>query len=128
MIRGIALLMAIQAGVDPPCLEFARDIHLKLLIAVAYAITDFQVYGNVPWLESERYDLEARAPGPAEFRSCGLCCIRCSLWVTQRETELLPVSYFHIVFTSRLPALCLGSVEKTQIHQATQGQENSARH
>ena len=93
MIRAIALLMAIQAGIDPPHPEFdaaslkpnasgapgysigtlpggglrARNIHLKRLIAVAYAVTDFQIFGNVPWLESERYDLEAKAPGPADL-------------------------------------------------------------
>jgi uncharacterized protein (TIGR03435 family) len=43
----------------------ATNISLKRLIAVAYSITDFQIFGNVPWLESERYDMEARAPGPA---------------------------------------------------------------
>jgi uncharacterized protein (TIGR03435 family) len=85
--------MAIQAGVDSPRPEFevaslkpnasgapgygiatlpggglrARNIHLKRLIAVAYAVTDFQVFGNVPWLESERYDLDAKAPGPADL-------------------------------------------------------------
>src|SRR5580704_18792129 len=43
----------------------ATNISLKRLIAVAYSITDFQIFGNVPWLESERYDMAARAPGPA---------------------------------------------------------------
>jgi uncharacterized protein (TIGR03435 family) len=43
----------------------ATNITLKRLIAVAYSVTDFQIFGNVPWLESDRYDMEARAPGPA---------------------------------------------------------------
>src|SRR5262249_32086051 len=43
----------------------ASNISLKRLIAVAYSVTDFQVAGNVPWLESVRWDMEARAPGPA---------------------------------------------------------------
>jgi uncharacterized protein (TIGR03435 family) len=43
----------------------ASNISLKRLIAVAYSVTDFQIFGNVPWLESDRYDMEARAPGPA---------------------------------------------------------------
>jgi uncharacterized protein (TIGR03435 family) len=43
----------------------ANNISLKRLIAVAYSVTDFQIFGNVPWLESARYDMEARAPGPA---------------------------------------------------------------
>lgn len=43
----------------------ARNISLKRLIAVAYSVTDFQISGNVSWLESDRWDMEARAPGPA---------------------------------------------------------------
>jgi uncharacterized protein (TIGR03435 family) len=43
----------------------ATNINLERLIAVAYSVTDFQIFGKVPWLESERYDMEARAPGPA---------------------------------------------------------------
>jgi uncharacterized protein (TIGR03435 family) len=45
----------------------ANNISLKRLIAVAYSVTDFQIFGNVPWLESDRYDMEARAPGPASL-------------------------------------------------------------
>src|ERR1700722_2359112 len=43
----------------------ANNISLKRLIAVAYSVTDFQIFGNVPWLESDRYDMEAKAAGPA---------------------------------------------------------------
>jgi uncharacterized protein (TIGR03435 family) len=43
----------------------ATNISMERLIAVAYSVTDFQIVGNVSWLESERYDMEARAPGPA---------------------------------------------------------------
>ncbi|HTB15055.1 MAG TPA: TIGR03435 family protein [Bryobacteraceae bacterium] len=43
----------------------AANIHLKRLIAVAYAVTDYQIAGNVSWLESQRYDLDAKSPGPA---------------------------------------------------------------
>src|SRR5580658_10234659 len=43
----------------------ATNISLKRLIAVAYSVTDFQIFGNVPWLESARWDMEARAGGPA---------------------------------------------------------------
>jgi uncharacterized protein (TIGR03435 family) len=43
----------------------ANNISLKRLIAVAYSVTDFQIFGNVAWLESDRYDMAARAPGPA---------------------------------------------------------------
>jgi uncharacterized protein (TIGR03435 family) len=43
----------------------AANINLKRLIAVAYSVTDFQIFGDVPGLESDRYDMEARAAGPA---------------------------------------------------------------
>ncbi len=43
----------------------ARNIAPKRLIAVAYSVTDFQIYGNLNWLESQRYDMDAKAPGPA---------------------------------------------------------------
>jgi uncharacterized protein (TIGR03435 family) len=43
----------------------ASNISLKRLIAVAYSVTDFQIFGNLDWLESARYDMETRAPGPA---------------------------------------------------------------
>jgi uncharacterized protein (TIGR03435 family) len=43
----------------------ATNITLKRLIAVAYSVTDFQIAGDVPWLESDRYDMVARAAGPA---------------------------------------------------------------
>src|ERR1043166_6665835 len=42
----------------------ANNISLKRLIAMAYSVTDYQIFGSVPWLESERYDVEAKAPGP----------------------------------------------------------------
>jgi uncharacterized protein (TIGR03435 family) len=45
----------------------ARNIHLKRLIAVAYNVTDYQIFGNIKWLESERYDLDAKAAGPTEL-------------------------------------------------------------
>jgi len=43
----------------------ATNINLKRLIAVAYSMTDFQIFGNLRWLDTQRYDLDAKAPGPA---------------------------------------------------------------
>lgn len=43
----------------------ATNISLKRLIAVAYSVTDFQVYSEIDWLESQRYDMTARAATPA---------------------------------------------------------------
>ena len=37
----------------------------KRLIAVAYSMTDLQILGNLGWLETQRYDLDAKAGGPA---------------------------------------------------------------
>ena len=39
----------------------ATNINLKRLIAMAYSVTDFQIYGDLPWLETARFDLEAKA-------------------------------------------------------------------
>jgi uncharacterized protein (TIGR03435 family) len=45
----------------------ARNIPLKRLIAVAYSATDFQIFGNISWLESQGFDMEAEASGPADL-------------------------------------------------------------
>jgi len=45
----------------------AANITLKRLIAVAYSVTDYQIFGVVNWLESQTFDLEAQAPGPADL-------------------------------------------------------------
>lgn len=36
-------------------------------MAVAYSLTDFQVFSEMKWFESQRYDLEAKASGPADL-------------------------------------------------------------
>lgn len=43
----------------------AENITLKLLIAEAYHVYDFQVSGGSKWVDSERYDVEAKAAGDA---------------------------------------------------------------
>jgi uncharacterized protein (TIGR03435 family) len=43
----------------------ANNIHLLRLIAVAYSVTDFQIFSSIKWLESDRYDLDAKSSGPA---------------------------------------------------------------
>jgi uncharacterized protein (TIGR03435 family) len=43
----------------------ARNIPLKRLVAVAYSITDHQILSDLKWFESQGYDMEAKAPGPA---------------------------------------------------------------
>lgn len=40
----------------------AQNVTLKLLIAEAYHVYDFQISGGPKWIDSDRYDLEAKAP------------------------------------------------------------------
>ena len=41
----------------------AENISLKFLIRMAYNIQDFQISGGPPWINSDRYDIEAKAEG-----------------------------------------------------------------
>lgn len=43
----------------------ARNVSLKRLVAMGYSVTDYQIFGSVNWIESQRFDLEAKSPGPA---------------------------------------------------------------
>jgi uncharacterized protein (TIGR03435 family) len=45
----------------------AANISLKRLVAVAYSVTDYQIFSGVTWLESQTFDLEAKAGGPADL-------------------------------------------------------------
>ena len=45
----------------------ARNITLKRLIAIGYSVTDYQIFGSLPWLESAGFDLEARSAGPTDL-------------------------------------------------------------
>ncbi|HEX3875714.1 MAG TPA: TIGR03435 family protein [Bryobacteraceae bacterium] len=47
-------IQALPAGLQ------ARNISLKRLIAMGYSVTDFQIFGELPWLESARFDVEAK--------------------------------------------------------------------
>src|SRR5580658_6915334 len=40
----------------------ARNVPLRFLIRGAYDIKDFQISGGPTWIESDRYDITARAP------------------------------------------------------------------
>jgi len=44
----------------------ADNITLKFLIRLAYDVQDFQISGGPPWINSDRYDIEAKADGPPE--------------------------------------------------------------
>jgi len=43
----------------------ARNVTLKLLIAEAHHIYDFQISGGPKWLDADRFDVEAKAAGNA---------------------------------------------------------------
>src|ERR1700722_9468870 len=45
----------------------ARNITLKRLIAIGYSVTDYQIFGSLPWLESAGFDLEAKSAGPTDL-------------------------------------------------------------
>lgn len=52
----------LQAGLT------ARNITLKRLIAIGYSVTDYQIFGSLPWLESAGFDVEARSAGPTDLQ------------------------------------------------------------
>jgi uncharacterized protein (TIGR03435 family) len=73
----------------------ARNISLKRLVAMGYSVTDCQIFGAIAWLESARFDLEAKAPGPAQLPQLRLM-VRAMLddrfkLKTHRETRELPI-------------------------------------
>lgn len=39
----------------------ATNISLKRLIALGYGVTDYQIFGGLPSLETQRFDVEAKA-------------------------------------------------------------------
>src|SRR5690242_257629 len=46
------------------------NTNLKMLVAAAYHVYDFQVSGGPKWVDSDRYDIEAKAAGekpPGEY-------------------------------------------------------------
>jgi len=75
----------------------AENVTLKLLIAEAYGVHDFQVSGGPKWIDSDRYDMEAKAggdapPGRKQLRAMlqSLLADRFGL-VVRRETREMPV-------------------------------------
>jgi uncharacterized protein (TIGR03435 family) len=43
-----------------------RNVTARRMIMAAYHLTQFQVFGGPAWLDSDRFDLEAKAPTPAD--------------------------------------------------------------
>ena len=57
--RGVFLRMRPGGGFS------ASNVSVKMLIGYAYNIANFQVSGGPNWLNSERYDIEAKSENPA---------------------------------------------------------------
>jgi uncharacterized protein (TIGR03435 family) len=45
----------------------ATNVTLEMLMAAAYDVQDFQIVGGPNWLNSDRFDVEARAAGNPDF-------------------------------------------------------------
>jgi uncharacterized protein (TIGR03435 family) len=45
----------------------ATNISLRRLIAVAYAVTDHQIFGDIKWLDSDRFDISAKGSHNVEL-------------------------------------------------------------
>jgi uncharacterized protein (TIGR03435 family) len=43
-----------------------RNMTPRAIIAMAYSVKELQVVGGPKWLDSERYDIDAKAAGPAQ--------------------------------------------------------------
>ena len=48
----------------------ADSAWLTLLMTVAYQVTDRQITGGPSWVNTERFDIEARASRPGQMMSC----------------------------------------------------------
>jgi|SRR5579872_2637746 len=71
------------------------NVTLKNLLTYAFRVRDFQISGGPSWINSERYDIEAKAdsnPTPEQMERMlqGLLADRFTLKV-HRETEELPI-------------------------------------
>jgi len=60
------------SGQPGPLFELFPSFHveratLKALVLTAYGLRDFQLSGGPGWINSDRYNIEAKAPAPAAF-------------------------------------------------------------
>jgi bla regulator protein BlaR1 len=55
--------MGVQLMFQPGGRFNAKNISLKFLIRFAYGVQDFQITGGPAWLNSDKYDIEAKAEG-----------------------------------------------------------------
>src|SRR5215475_1617211 len=91
--QGVAKSMSIRR--DPAGGIVFANANLKTLVVMAFNIQDYQVAGAQGWMESERYDVTAKAPVDAKKSDTwrmlqALLADRFRL-VVERETKLMPV-------------------------------------
>jgi uncharacterized protein (TIGR03435 family) len=56
-----------RAGSSPGGIFTATNVSLRLLISRAFGVAEFQVEGGLGWIESEKYDIMAKADTPLEM-------------------------------------------------------------
>ena len=94
----------------------ATNVTLKLLIETAYGLEDFQVFGGPGWIETARYNIEAKPDspvGPNEWKEMlkNLLADRFQL-AFHRETKELPV--YALVLANKDDKLRPGMVESKE--------------
>ncbi len=78
---------------NSPGMFTAKNCTVKALIVLAYDLRDFQLSGGPGWLDSDRFDIDAKPGGSAEHTKAmvrALLADRFQLAV-HRETRTLPV-------------------------------------
>jgi bla regulator protein BlaR1 len=61
----------VQLGGDPGGRFTATNVPLKLLIRQAYQLQDSQIVGGPNWINTDRFDIIAKAPGPLALPAPG---------------------------------------------------------
>ena len=103
----------------------ATNISLKRLIAVAYSLTDYQIFGEASVIETPRYNVDARAGGPADLAALRL--MTQSLLDDRfklkfhRETRELPI--YSLIMTKADPGPGLVEVHQTDCSSAVTPQD-----
>jgi uncharacterized protein (TIGR03435 family) len=54
----------VQLGGDPGGRFTATNVPLRVLIRQAYQLQDSQIVGGPNWINTDRFDIIAKAPGP----------------------------------------------------------------
>jgi len=94
---------------------------LESLVEIAYDVHDYQVIGAPAWMSSDRWDIEAKSDGPAEWKAksamlASLLRDRFQLQV-HRETRQLPI--YRIEIAKGGPKLAAAQPETPEHHWGT---------